>query len=75
MSLIPVPYKVREIDPGIPPRLHLTAERLAQQYPHYGYRRIRIILAREGHEMSWEKAHCLWRLAGRKFRRSGHAGA
>jgi len=39
-------------------------QRLAQQYPRYGYRWIRIFLAREGHEMSWEKAHRLWRLAG-----------
>ncbi len=39
-------------------------QRLAQQYPRYGYRRIRIFLAREGHEMSWEKAHRLWRRGG-----------
>jgi putative transposase len=38
--------------------------RLANQYPRYGYRRIRIFLRREGFEMSWEKAHRLWRLAG-----------
>jgi putative transposase len=38
--------------------------RLAEQYPRYGYRRIRIFLRREGHEMSWERAHRLWRLAG-----------
>ena len=38
--------------------------RLAEQYPRYGYRRIRIFLHREGHEMSWERAHRLWRLAG-----------
>ncbi|MBN9460870.1 MAG: hypothetical protein J0H00_06540 [Burkholderiales bacterium] len=34
--------------------------RLAQQYPRYGYRRIRIFLKREGHEMSWKRAHRLW---------------
>lgn len=39
-------------------------KRLAEQYPRYGYRRIRIFLRREGHEMSWERAHRLWRLAG-----------
>ena len=38
--------------------------RLAQQYPRYGYRRIRIFLRREGFALSWEKAHRLWRLAG-----------
>ena len=39
-------------------------KRLAEQYPRYGYRRIRIFLRREGREMSWERAHRLWRLAG-----------
>jgi len=39
-------------------------KRLAEQYPRYGYRRIRIFLRREGHEMGWERAHRLWRLAG-----------
>src|SRR5690606_11003512 len=39
-------------------------KRLAEQYPRYGYRRIRSFLRREGHEMSWERAHRLWRLAG-----------
>lgn len=38
--------------------------RLAQQYPRYGYRRIRIFLKREGHEMSWQRAHRLWQVAG-----------
>ncbi len=38
--------------------------RLALQYPRYGYRRIRIFLGREGYEMSWERAHRLWRVAG-----------
>ncbi|OJX02211.1 MAG: transposase [Burkholderiales bacterium 70-64] len=42
----------------------VAMKRLAEQYPRYGYRRIRIFLRREGHEMSWEKAHRLWRLAG-----------
>ena len=39
-------------------------KRLAEQYPRYGYRRIRIFLRREGHEVGWEKARRLWRLAG-----------
>jgi len=38
--------------------------RLAQQYPRYGDRRIRIFLKREGHEMSWQRAHRLWQVAG-----------
>jgi len=38
--------------------------RLAQQYPRYGYRRIRIFLKREGHEMSWKRAHRLRQVAG-----------
>jgi len=37
---------------------------LAAQYPRYGYRRIRIFLAREGLHMSAERAHRLWRRAG-----------
>jgi len=39
-------------------------KRLAHQYPRYGYRRIRIFLKREGHEMSWQRAHRLWKAAG-----------
>ena len=38
--------------------------RLAPQYPRYGYRRIRIFLRREGHVMSPDRAHRLWRHAG-----------
>ena len=36
---------------------------LARQYPRYGYRRIRIFLARDGHRMSVGRAHRLWRVA------------
>jgi putative transposase len=39
-------------------------QRLAAQYPRYGYRRIRIFLRREGHVMSTDRAHRLWRQAG-----------
>jgi putative transposase len=39
-------------------------KRLAHQYPRYGYRRIRIFLKREGHKMSWQRAHRLWKAAG-----------
>jgi putative transposase len=34
---------------------------LAAQYPRYGYRRVRIFLGREGHPMSTDRAHRLWR--------------
>lgn len=37
---------------------------LAAQYPRFGYRRVRIFLARRGHPMSVERAHRLWRHAG-----------
>jgi putative transposase len=36
---------------------------LSTQYPRYGYRRIAIFLARDGHPMSFGRAHRLWRLA------------
>ncbi len=38
-------------------------KRLSGQYPRYGYRRIRIFLGREGHEMSASRAERLWRKA------------
>lgn len=37
---------------------------LAELYPRYGYRRIRIFLAREGHPMGVDRAHRLWRITG-----------
>jgi putative transposase len=36
---------------------------LAAQYPRYGYRRIAIFLGRDGHAMSFGRAHRLWRQA------------
>jgi putative transposase len=36
---------------------------LSAQYPRYGYRRIAIFLARDGHPMSFGRAHRLWRRA------------
>jgi putative transposase len=36
---------------------------LSAQYPRYGYRRIAIFLGRDGHRMSFERAHRLWRKA------------
>lgn len=35
---------------------------LAAQYPRYGYRRIQVFLGRQGHVMSVDRAHRLWRL-------------
>jgi putative transposase len=37
---------------------------LSARYPRYGYRRIRVFLAREGHRMSAARAHRLWRVEG-----------
>lgn len=37
---------------------------LAAQYPRYGYRRIRIFLRRQGHDISPDRCHRLWRQAG-----------
>lgn len=37
---------------------------LSGRYPRYGYRRIRVFLAREGLQMSVDRAHRLWRRAG-----------
>ena len=37
---------------------------LADQYPRYGYRKIRVFLAHRGHPMSAQRAYRLWRQAG-----------
>ncbi len=37
---------------------------LAAQYPRFGYRRIRVFLARRGMRMSADRAHRIWRRAG-----------
>ena len=42
---------------------------LSAQYPRYGYRRIAIFLGRDGHTMSFGRAHRLWL---RNPRQSGH---
>jgi putative transposase len=36
---------------------------LSARYPRYGYRRIAIFLGRDGHKMSFGRAHRLWRRA------------
>jgi len=37
---------------------------LSGQYPRFGYRRIQVLLERQGHAMSPDRAHRLWRQAG-----------
>ena len=37
---------------------------LSAQYPRYGYRRIRIFLQRQGHQLGWHRTHRLWSRAG-----------
>lgn len=37
---------------------------LAQQYPRFGYRRIRVFLRRRGFALSPDRAHRIWRAAG-----------
>lgn len=37
---------------------------LAEQYPRYGYRRIRVFMEREGHAMSPDRTYRLWKKAG-----------
>jgi len=44
------------------PALARMAE-LSAQYPRYGYRRIAIFLDRDGHKMSFGRAHRLWQRA------------
>lgn len=39
----------------------LAMKRLARLYPRFGYRRIAILLRREGHSMSFDRAWRLWR--------------
>jgi putative transposase len=37
---------------------------LATRFPRFGYRRIQVYLDRQGHCMSFDRTHRLWRLAG-----------
>jgi len=38
-----------------------SMQKLAAQYPRYGYRRIHVFLGREGHVLSVDRAHRIWR--------------
>jgi putative transposase len=43
----------------------ITAMReLSAQYPRFGYRRIQVFLARQGHTMSADRAYRIWKKAG-----------
>ena len=55
-------YESRKTEADAPVLERMRA--LGYQYPRYGYRRIRIFLGREGHHMSPDRAHRLWRSAG-----------
>jgi putative transposase len=37
---------------------------LSRKYPHYGYRRIRVFMGRDGYLMSVGRAYRLWQAAG-----------
>lgn len=42
---------------------------LSSQHPRYGYRRIRIFLKRQGHQLGWHRTHWLSRQAGLRLPR------
>jgi putative transposase len=52
--------KLDEADAPIMDRMR----KLSQQYPRYGYRRIRVFLEREGISMGPDRAYRLWKKAG-----------
>lgn len=54
---------VSRLDQRDAPAVRIMRE-LASQYPRYGYRKIRIFLARRGYPMSAERTYRLWRRAG-----------
>jgi putative transposase len=54
-------YRSTKAEADAPVLARMTA--LAALYPRYGYRRIAIFLEREGHVMSFGRAHRLWRQA------------
>ena len=54
-------YRSRKASADAPVIERMTE--LARQYSRFGYRRIRIFLARDGHRMSPGRAHRLWRAA------------
>jgi putative transposase len=63
-ALLSVARSTVEYTPRLPakdaPAL-LAMRELAGLYPRFGYRRIQVFLTREGHSMSPDRAHRLWR--------------
>jgi putative transposase len=55
--------KYRSVKAGKDAPVLAQMNKLAAQYPRYGYRRIAIFLEREGHVMSFGRCHRLWRQA------------
>jgi len=55
-------YELKREKADAPVRQRMAA--LAAQYPRYGYRRVQVFLAREGHRMSADRAYRLWRTGG-----------
>jgi putative transposase len=51
-------YRSAKAERDAPVLVRMVA--LSAQYPRYGYRRIAIFLARDGHAMSFGRAHRLW---------------
>ena len=54
-------YRSRQAEKDAPVVARMAE--LSAQYPRYGYRRITIFLGRDGHRMSFGRAHRLWRRA------------
>ena len=54
-------YRSRKAEKDAPVLARMTE--LAAQYPRYGYRRVRIFLGRDGHQMSFGRAYRLWKAA------------
>ena len=63
----------RSVKPAKDAKAMERMKALSARYPRYGYRRIRIFLARDGQAMSPGRAYRLWRLGGLQVpRKRGH---
>lgn len=66
-GLVGLPRSCLSYEPRLPVKDAPVIEAmkaLSSQYPRYGYRRIRIFLRRDGHELGVHRTHRLWRQAG-----------
>lgn len=66
-ALIGVARSTMGYEPKMPAKdnpVMTVMRELSSQYPRFGYRRIHIFLGRRGHQMSADRAHRLWQLAG-----------